>query len=831
MASITASSSNMFEKMQRLILFSFITLSSAPIKLAQATDFTMFLNHELSYQVQKLESVVSTERKVEEKYLAADQFGNSYRLSVMAPLRAQAAVTTSIFYEALGIPNFPLYPAFGRRGEGGIMTTEKLQTHLNPAPSFDVVGTKEAYFPVVLQSLTYEKSEIPKNLTTLQLAEIFEYSLSQFLTGNFNEETDPLKQMTLYNGHFYPNDLTRSFQNFFARKDDLIRLRQQLKWFKGRSFVGPRAAEFTNQINLFLSHVEKFTDADFEEIFSDFFKAKEGYQQSKGEAIAPLMKEFKERVRILRSIVTTELEHLSFSSQLVTGLHHAVPAQRPILHMPEIKLKAGEIPDLESKNPVELLWALYFSENRDIFAEAFRKWRGELHHSPITSLQAKASKDNTRFYFINAYSDLNYISNYREKNTFEALNPHLEDTLFAFSVNDLESEHIFRLLERANAKVLRLSTTRGTHVDESIEKIVMAAKEAKVKRVVTIELPPKDLQSEQKIREQFKFFYIDHHAMGDIDRFNKRSSLEQVAMFIGHKLTFEDFVVGVNDAAIIYGLRDLGLSKENIKHFLDYATNGHYKVSNYVKSLMPQETSHGKVFISYNDHFSLGRTSGQLAYNNYPETVSGLLLEDGKVRFSGTPELARKLMNAFKDRTELYQLMFSGGDEARAKFMGLKRIPNHHFDEVLSIIEKTLGIAIDRSKLDRRVSAELRKSYIQAKELRDILSQKLRSRELVERGRFIRNLDPLQFNLNHYFFLTDFVLASENYEDVMSVVELMERSPSGNWDKLISGLRLKYRHERYGWRKSALQRINIILSNRSNLNSCKSTIEHFFGTK
>lgn len=821
----------MFEKLKHAFLFSLIGLSAIHTPLACATDFTMFLNHELSYQVQKLESVVSTPRKVEEKYLAADQFGNMYRLSVMAPLRAQAAVTTSIFYEALGIPNFPLYPAFGRRGEGGIMTTEKLQTHLNPAPSFDVVGTKEAYFPVILQSLTYEKSEIPKNLTTIQLAEIFEYSLSQFLTGNFNEETNPLKQMTLYNGHFYPNDLTRSFQNFFERKDDLSRLRQQLNWFKTRSFVGPSAAEFTSQLNRFLSHVEMFTDEDLEGIFSDFFKAKEGYQLSKGEAIAPLMQEFKERVKILRSVVTSELNYLAFSSELVNGLKKAVAAQRPILHLPELKLKANEIPALESKNPVELLWALYFSENRDIFGEAFKKWKTELHHSPISSLQAKASKDNTHFYHINAYSDLNYISNYREKNTFEALNPHLEDTLFAFSVNDLESEHIFRLLERAHAKVLRLSTTRGTHVDEAIEKIVLAAKEAKVKRVVTIELPPKDLQSEQKIREQFQFFYIDHHAMGDIDRFNKRSSLEQVAMFIGHKLTFEDFVVGVNDAAIIYGLRDLGLSKENIQRFLNYATNGHYKVSSYIKGLVPQETSHGKVFISYNDHFSLGRTSGQLAYNNYPETVSGLLLEDGKVRFSGNPILAHKLMDAFKDRPELYLLMFSGGDEARTKFMGLKRIPEHHFDEVMSIIEKTLGISIDRSKLDRRISAELRKSYVQAKELRELLSRKLNSKELVERGRFIKNLDPSQFNLNHYFFLTDFVLASENFDDVVAVVELMERSPGGNWDKIIYGLRRKFRNERYGWRKGVVQRLSILTSNRIGDHSCRSTIELFFGAK
>ena len=74
------------------------------------------------------------------------------------------------------------------------------------------------------------------------------------------------------------------------------------------------------------------------------------------------------------------------------------------------------------------------------------------------------------------------------------------------------------------------------------------------------------IATEEKLREKgLNVIIVDHHYYNEIDRRQDLSSLEQIMELVNWPANQVDMAIAVNDRSYIPGLKEMGLSEEEIR--------------------------------------------------------------------------------------------------------------------------------------------------------------------------------------------------------------------------------------------------------------------------
>lgn len=145
--------------------------------------------------------------------------------------------------------------------------------------------------------------------------------------------------------------------------------------------------------------------------------------------------------------------------------------------------------------------------------------------------------------------------------------------------NDEESLMILKIAEKINLPTVVSKQPHGAKLSREkklVERIRKASPDAK--QLIIVELPGPDTEQDLK-DEGFEITIIDHHRYDDLDRMQKKSSLEQ---FLDHLKITDDQLkdlgfdplmvssVAALDRGFIWELKDQNLSKKDFKRALKF---------------------------------------------------------------------------------------------------------------------------------------------------------------------------------------------------------------------------------------------------------------------
>jgi hypothetical protein len=211
--------------------------------------------------------------------------------------------------------------------------------------------------------------------------------------------------------------------------------------------------------------------------------------------------------------------------------------------------------------------------------------------------------------------------------------------------------------------------------------------------IIIVEIPGP--AKEEELSKNHRLFIIDHHRYGDLDRFNRRSSLEQFADLIGYSLNRWERGIALNDRGYIDALRKDGYSMEEIHRIrrFDLVAQG-YSAGDF--ELLKEDYAKG---YTLGEHFFVVETASPrtsyLADIHYwaqdgTGASFGLLVlrmnADGfstAVSFNGNPAVAKRLFRVLKG--------YCGGDETSSMYWGKSLSPAEMPVKLLGAINQTLA--------------------------------------------------------------------------------------------------------------------------------------------
>ena len=240
-------------------------------------------------------------------------------------------------------------------------------------------------------------------------------------------------------------------------------------------------------------------------------------------------------------------------------------------------------------------------------------------------------------------------------------------------INDGESKTILTIAKRLSIDVRISKQGWGARLDKEPKENLHHLK----KVLFIVEMPSPEF--EEKLRQDGHILeIIDHHAMYNLDRTNKLSSLEQFAELVGYQLSRFEKAVALNDRGYIYAMRDAGYTLEEIKKVRAYDLQAQAesqqiawehirKIS--VQAKQEAELKHGILIAYLPSTFNMYLLD--LVLLEKPDTIIDLLiitkLDDGTiplVQFFGRKELVQHLYAALGG--------FMGGARDDSGFWGLK---------------------------------------------------------------------------------------------------------------------------------------------------------------
>ena len=279
-----------------------------------------------------------------------------------------------------------------------------------------------------------------------------------------------------------------------------------------------------------------------------------------------------------------------------------------------------------------------------------------------------------------------------EKNSQQVDRDLIKDTFFVIPLNDGEAKRACEILAALKAPHVRISKQKwGATLDKEMELSDWAIP-SQVKRVLIFEMPGKlakadEESAENKIRNSgFDLEIIDHHHYWWVDRYHRKSSLEQLCEYVNWPLSSIDLAIATNDRSYIPGLKKLGLSRDEIigVRTYDYLAQG-YKLQNIDKNL---KLAHEVI-----DHLErkgdLWILKGQKVDRSFIVQELALRTEDGvanifeikprALRFTGNPKVVDRFLNLDFCNFGFQKgyLCYGGGDKTLSKFWGFRPKYSH----------------------------------------------------------------------------------------------------------------------------------------------------------
>jgi len=578
---------------------------------ALAVDYTFYLPWQRFHAI----------HAVEDHFEVSDRFENRFELRVEDEPSRRMAISNSMVFDLLGLPNASVYPTFALQFQNGILWLQ------------ESVPPKAQWMPATLQpKIPY--GPIPTHLNAPKAGQWVSGAVVGYVLG-FNV---PLETMTYSRtGHFVPVPGRRPFE--YAANSSLSTYLSPVHYSAWTNARGEQD-RFLDRLNYTLSRLEKITPAQWATLY--------GWAWA-GEGGAEKKREFYRRLRTVRGDLSSYLAG-SLNAIFFSTARLASPIAVPPPHL--------LIPPRKSRNPVsqvDRLWSGYFS------GEA-------LPPETFLELRQQALLDDSRICEVGEHMEPRVRTETLPQVT---LNPLNRSTLVVVALNDTEAREILRTAEYAYAHTLGLDGNEyphGTRLTEDLVRLILArAKRVGAKRIIVSELPgPPEVEALLK-KNGLEILVVDHHDYEGDRRFNSRASLEQVAEILGAKLSPVSRAIAIADSQFVYGKLDLGVPVEMV-----VSRSGNVQPPRDTLEYRMQE---GKlIFLRHHiDHAA--EFEAQEVARAYPRHVNVLTTSQRGLHFSGEARLVARLIALAEPQLGQGEHFFSGGTRTRGGYVRMQISP------------------------------------------------------------------------------------------------------------------------------------------------------------
>ncbi|MFK7823266.1 MAG: hypothetical protein AB8G05_03860 [Oligoflexales bacterium] len=270
----------------------------------------------------------------------------------------------------------------------------------------------------------------------------------------------------------------------------------------------------------------------------------------------------------------------------------------------------------------------------------------------------------------------------------------LRTSFFILPCNDGEAKRSCDILLGLKAPFIHISRQSwGATLDKEWSKISWNHPNS-IKRVLIFEMPGQrsvgsEIELESNIENMgLELKIIDHHYYRWVNRYQQKSSLEQLCESINWPLDWTDKAIAVNDRSYIPGMKQLGLSQDEIIQVRTYDLKAQGFKPDYIAGQMAkapevieqlQNQKRGDLWVLQGAPLERIFILQELAL----QSPSGLshVLEIGpkKLSFSGSPQVVNCLLGLDYTKFGFAKgyTCYGGGDDSFSKFWGFRPRYSH----------------------------------------------------------------------------------------------------------------------------------------------------------
>jgi hypothetical protein len=637
-----------------------------------------------------------------------DRWGNSMvAFPSESAMDNQGAVSFSEFYSALGLFHVPYWPAL-------IHTYPETQ---NPT---ETISESEARWKLAkltpvdqLQAKALSDSEAPwEVIETRAILRWLDYGLR---SDGRSERWSGVHLLADTPKHHFS----------YLRGQDASQLR--LRYFAGNSFPWRRLAaaspqeveSLLNRLNPILDRVEAIAESHVEDIFGPLFLAATVPGQDE-KIVAIILAEIRASLAQLRSDIQSHLTNRVRGSFKSVDLMKAKKQARVVV--PRLAFAKGfrnrwpslQDPYFLNSHARQLLY-IYMASPTHERVNALAQWMAETGQpEPLHLLvEAAAENDGSTRWIAGDLPLEPSVGKAAPASTTFFLNPEARGNFIVFSDVDAEGKKIEELLANlpSSHDVARftLSFRNGTKLGaEDMQALLTISDRQNRSRLVLCELGGLPPEVRDRLQEDKRYWapgdsfvledderkgkppvlIIDHHESAQTS-WQKRSSLEQLILYLGYQPEMDQIMAGIMDRSGLSGLRELGMSREEVETYLvNRVTSGRL---NSLKRLGEESgVDLHKFFWVVNTNFSFADVSRATGLAAYPEIPKFVLVTGASVFVHARPRLIDSLLNADWAK-ELNPVL--GGDGRNSAYLVL-RLPstpsekNRVLDSLRLAIEK-----------------------------------------------------------------------------------------------------------------------------------------------
>ena len=270
----------------------------------------------------------------------------------------------------------------------------------------------------------------------------------------------------------------------------------------------------------------------------------------------------------------------------------------------------------------------------------------------------------------------------------------LRTSFFILPCNDGEAKRACEILLGLKVPFLHISSQRwGATLDKEWSKISWNQADG-IKRVVVFEMPGQrlsgsEIEFERCIKDMgLELVVIDHHYYRWIDRYHQKSSLEQLCECIAWPLDWTDQAIAVNDRSYIPGLKQLGLSRDEIIQVRNYDLKAQGFKPDYIAKQMAKAPSviedlrgrkHGELWVLESAPIERIFILQELSLQSSSGLSNVLEIGPRKLSFSGSPQVVNHLLGLDYTKFGFAKgyICYGGGDDSFSKFWGFRPRYSH----------------------------------------------------------------------------------------------------------------------------------------------------------
>jgi hypothetical protein len=470
------------------------------------------------------------------------------------------------------------------------------------------------------------------------------------------------------------------------------------------SFRLNETEDLLQELNHYLSRLEKLPEDLLESLWSVVETSLNEERAKHGLAKIFPHQAWQQRISGLRKLIHSKLaQQNDIKKEEVDFLLHPLELSPNFVHLPQVVARPNALPEVANHSPRELLWAFYFAGSSEIQHGLSKHWGPG---GGVRGLLLRGDEDLKVRYFIGP--DRDPFHHLARKDVAQLqLNPENHRTLLVLPRDDRESAVAQQIARRLGVKVMVINDPH--YPEYTATEIIAQARRVGAYRIILMEIPGLGLEEEKRISDsvavegehlRFDLVIVDHHSYGGVNRAHPLSSLEQLFGLFGYRPTAMEQMVGTTDSMMIWGLKAMGLSHQEI---LAYVQNIYGWDLNEVAA---QYQSYPSIMVNGEKFYIISQNQirhraqqvvSALSWLNDLRVVNVLLMTPPiGILFNGNPRLVRRLYEGTLEFSNHYRNNYFGGNPSVSGFWGLDSINGGYpaFNRIVNKVFAEVGLKV-----------------------------------------------------------------------------------------------------------------------------------------